>query len=119
MASLSLAALACSETRQPLADGGADGGTSAPTGPQLALGSSHTCAIFGGGAVRCWGDNGSGQLGRPPSFDPLAEYSVDLGTDRRAAGVYAGQLHTCAILAAGAVKCWGDNSFGQLGLGDM
>lgn len=119
MASLSLAVLACSETRQPLADGGAGGDAAVPVGPQLALGSSHTCAIFGGGAVRCWGDNGSGQLGRPPAFDPLAEYSVDLGTDRRATGVYAGQYHTCAILDGGAVRCWGDNTFGQLGLGDM
>jgi len=88
-------------------------------GPSLAAGASYTCAIFGAGAVRCWGDNGNGQLGRPPLGDPLADYSVDLGTDRRATAIYAGGSYTCVILEGGAVKCWGNNDFGQLGLGDM
>ena len=81
--------------------------------------SSGVPALFGNGAVRCWGDNEFGQLGRPAGVDPLATYSVDLGTDRRAIGIYAGQYHTCAILEGGAVKCWGDNTFGQLGVGDL
>lgn len=85
----------------------------------VAAGSKHTCAVFAEGAVRCWGDNSAGQLGRSPGGDPLGDYSVDLGTGHRAAAIYAGQYHTCAILDGGAVKCWGDNGFGQLGLGDM
>lgn len=118
-------AIACSKSA-PSGDGGADadggapdGGDVSPPGPSFAVGARHNCAIFGGGAVRCWGDNSAGQLGRPPSFDPLATYSVDLGVGRRASGVYAGQFHTCATLEDGALKCWGDNSFAQLGLGDL
>jgi alpha-tubulin suppressor-like RCC1 family protein len=94
-----------------------DGGTT-PAGPSLAAGAGHTCAIFAAGAVRCWGDNKLGQLGRAAGNDPLAAYSVDLGRGARAAGVYAGLSDTCVVLDGGAVKCWGDNSLGQLGLGD-
>ncbi|HEX2659424.1 MAG TPA: hypothetical protein VHU40_14170, partial [Polyangia bacterium] len=98
-------------------DGG-DDGVELAEGPVLAAGSEHTCALLDG-AVRCWGDNQVGQLGRSAGVDPLADYTVDLGPRRRAAAIYAGQYHTCAILDAGEVKCWGDNSFGQLGLGDQ
>ena len=29
--------------------------------------------------------------------------------------VSGGRHHTCAVVAGGAVKCWGFNSYGQLG----
>ena len=69
--------------------------------------------------MHCWGSNDNGQLGRSAPSVALADGRVDLGTSRRAVGVFAGLEHTCAVLADGAVKCWGLNSFGQLGVGDM
>ncbi len=33
--------------------------------------------------------------------------------------VAAGQQHSCAVTAERTVKCWGDNTFGQLGTGDF
>jgi hypothetical protein len=36
----------------------------------------------------------------------------------RAIGIAVGRVHVCVILDDHGVKCWGDNSEGQLGLGD-
>ena len=33
------------------------------------------------------------------------------------ASLVAGDLHTCAVLVSGSVKCWGFTYYGQLGLG--
>lgn len=90
---------------------------------RIAAGLSHTCAVIEDGSLYCWGQNGSGQLGlgdRLNRGDSLTSEPVlvDLGRDRQAIGVALGARHSCALLRAGRVKCWGDNQFGQLGLGD-
>jgi alpha-tubulin suppressor-like RCC1 family protein len=90
----------------------------------VVAGGSHTCAILGGGRVKCWGDNGAGQLGlgdtETRGDDPGELRTlpfVDLG-DAPAGALSLGTRHSCALLGNGVVKCWGDNSDGQLGLGD-
>ena len=95
----------------------------------VAAGLHHTCAILGDGALKCWGRNQLGQLGRGSLVDigdsPLEMGDrlppVSLGADRRAVHVALGRAHTCVILDSipGDVKCWGGNSKGQLGLGDI
>ena len=85
----------------------------------------HTCALLDDGAVKCWGDNGEGQLGQGNTRSVGATVgemgssllSIDLGAGRMATAIVAGVSHTCALLDDGAVKCWGDNGEGQLGLG--
>jgi alpha-tubulin suppressor-like RCC1 family protein len=34
-----------------------------------------------------------------------------------AIAIAAGYIHTCVIVTGESVKCWGGNSFGQLGIG--
>ena len=55
--------------------------------------------------------DGSGEMG-----DNLS--AVDLGTGRTATAIGAGAFHTCAILDNASVKCWGENTNGQLGYGN-
>ena len=43
--------------------------------------------------------------------------AVDRGTGRTAISIEAGATFTCAILDSGVLKCWGQNSNGQLGQG--
>ncbi|UQA56276.1 DUF4215 domain-containing protein [Polyangium aurulentum] len=94
---------------------------------QVVAGSDHNCALFEDGRVKCWGKNYSGQLGLGdylPFGDEPGEMGaslpvVDLGAGVIATEISAGSMHSCALLADGAVKCWGQGSSGQLGLGDI
>jgi cysteine-rich repeat protein len=86
----------------------------------MAAGSTHTCALLREGLVRCWGANDFGQLGLGTSADlsaqkPYQNGVVALGAP--AAAIAAGRAHTCALMQDASVRCWGQNDFGQLGLG--
>jgi alpha-tubulin suppressor-like RCC1 family protein len=89
---------------------------------QVAVGAAHTCALLDTGAVRCWGYNWYGQLGYGhwqiigDDETPATAGDVDLGGS--AVGIATGAFHTCALLDTGAVRCWGDNAYGQLGYGN-
>ena len=40
---------------------------------------------------------------------------VDLGADASVTQVAMDETHSCAVLAKGTVRCWGNNEYGQLG----
>ncbi|MBL7663503.1 MAG: hypothetical protein JNM93_00105 [Bacteriovoracaceae bacterium] len=86
----------------------------------IANGGNHSCSILASGDVKCWGANTSGQLGLGHTINvnlPSAAGIVDLG-GVKAVQLTAGLSHTCALLENSQVKCWGSNTFGQLGYGD-
>jgi cysteine-rich repeat protein len=90
---------------------------------QVLAGQVHSCAILRGGDVRCWGLGFTGQLGygNPDSIgDNELPSSVVGNVDVGGAVVQLalGNIHTCALLSDGNVRCWGDPGSGQLGYGE-
>ncbi|MDA8610547.1 putative Ig domain-containing protein, partial [Euryarchaeota archaeon] len=82
----------------------------------LAFGYQHACGLLDTGAVKCWGRNNAGQLGTSGG-DKDTPQTINLGSGRTATSIYAGGHYTCAILDDTSVKCWGQNTDGQLGIG--
>jgi hypothetical protein len=87
-------------------------------GPSLAVGKSHTCALTDAGGVRCWGANGSGQLGDGTATERLSPVQVS-GLTSGAVELVAGGWHTCVLTEDGAVLCWGNNAYDQVSVGSI
>ena len=83
----------------------------------IAAGQSHTCALLVGGAVRCWGSNASGQLGNDTGVDSASPVSPALEPGHKVLALAAGGDVTCAITEDQTLRCWGDNTYGQIGDG--
>ena len=86
----------------------------------IKAGDGNTCAILSDDTLRCWGKNGTGQLGQgdttirrtPPTT------AVDLGAGRTVKMIsLQSDNNTCALLDNNTVKCWGENTSGALGAG--
>jgi alpha-tubulin suppressor-like RCC1 family protein len=75
----------------------------------------HTCALLSTGAVKCWGHNNLGQIGDTTSGTNRTSPVAVSGLSSGVTAISAGDLHTCALLSSGAVKCWGHNNLGQIG----
>lgn len=94
---------------------------------RVIAGGNRTCAILDDASLKCWGSGfkgglGSGSkesLGDDPGEMGDALSVVDLGAGRTATHLAMGGAGSCAILDNADIKCWGDNSSGRLGLGDV
>jgi cysteine-rich repeat protein len=89
----------------------------------IAAGAKHTCAMMVDASVRCWGSNSEGQLGLGHTNnigdDETPNSSAAMvQLEATAVAIAAGGNVTCAILSDGTLRCWGQNDFGQLGLGN-
>ncbi|MBK7859443.1 MAG: hypothetical protein IPJ65_12630 [Archangiaceae bacterium] len=90
--------------------------TSLGTGSTIALSAGGTggCALSLRGEARCWGQNAHGEVGDGTTdARDTPTLVADLGT--AVIDVSFGGSHACALMRGGTVRCWGDNSRGQLG----
>lgn len=100
----------------------------------LYSGHGQNCVIMTDGTAKCWGMNMSGQLGNgnpvayniPQDVIGLTGRIVQMGIgryvtsalDQNSSEVFYGGF-ACALFMNGAIKCWGNNAFGQLGNGTV
>jgi alpha-tubulin suppressor-like RCC1 family protein len=83
---------------------------------KISSSSLRACAITTDGEVKCWGWNG-GWLGTGSTAAQTLTPELVLGLPAGVVDVKLGGSHICAITAAGGVRCWGNNFWGQLGDG--
>jgi alpha-tubulin suppressor-like RCC1 family protein len=81
-------------------------------------GGQFSCALRADGTVRCWGAGSYGQLG-DGTTTMMRTTPVTVGTVAGGVALSAGNYHACVVEASGTVKCWGANSYGQLGDGTL
>ena len=82
----------------------------------IATGNNMTSTLTNGGGVKCWGANFDGQLGDGTTTRRLTPVNVT-GLTSGVQAISAFNETTCALTAAGAVKCWGYNLDGEIGDG--
>lgn len=97
----------------------------------LAVSAYSSCVLFDSGKIRCWGGNHYGALGNESFGDYLSFNVVDLGTAGGNPGtpgtgdpLLATKIYShssrhgfCVEFADLSMKCWGQNNYGQLGIG--
>jgi alpha-tubulin suppressor-like RCC1 family protein len=93
----------------------------AAVGPKASIvaGAEFSCFLSTAGNVSCWGSDVAGQSGNfgAGGVSQFAPVPVDLPAGVFATQITAGRAHACAVTSTGGIKCWGDNSFQQLGNG--
>ncbi len=82
----------------------------------VSMGENYTCALVNDG-VQCWGYNAS-RLGRGVGNTDASVRTPGpvVGLSTEVQSIVTGKWHACAIVNDG-VKCWGNNTYGQLGDG--
>lgn len=88
---------------------------------RVAAGTFFSCALLESGDARCWGTNGSGQVGNGQGPILFGTAQPVVGSDGSplvgVVDIAVGGAHACALLDGGRMVCWGANDRGQIGVG--
>ena len=80
-------------------------------------GGNYTCALTTVGTIYCWGRNEYGQLGNGTTSMSTTPSALGLSAGVPIDSISVGEISACARTSDGAIYCWGNNSYGQLGDG--
>src|SRR5205814_1376766 len=86
-------------------------------------GGGHACALLANGTAKCWGENEFGELGNGRTGPQMCGSFACSTTPVLVSGLTSGSVltagggHSCAVLTNGTARCWGLNTYGQLGNG--
>jgi alpha-tubulin suppressor-like RCC1 family protein len=86
----------------------------------VAAGNAHTVALRNDGTIWTWGNNSNGQLGNGTITQSLVP--LPLENMANIIAIAAGSTHTAALrndIITVSLWMWGNNSNGQLGIGNM
>jgi hypothetical protein len=98
-----------------------DDGSTGPEGIDLlfvalSTGTAHTCGLTTEGRAYCWGSNDASQLGADAVVVPLGGIPVAVDGGLLFASITAGAAHTCGIGSDAALRCWGTDLNGVIGV---
>lgn len=85
----------------------------------IAAGDGQTLAVRNDGTLWAWGLNQYGQVGVGTTNSVLQPVQIGTDANWRTVSEGAGANHSLAIREDGTLWAWGDNRFGQLGLGHI
>ncbi len=86
----------------------------------VAGGDNHSLAAASDGTVFAWGRNYYGELGNASTVDsstPVAVSMTGAMARKSIVAVGGGQYHSRALASDGTAFAWGDNAWGELGIG--
>ena len=84
----------------------------------VSVGPHSTCAAVKNGRVICWGLNISPHSAQSTGFVTMSGLAgVTAVASPGDVEIFGSDVFSCALLSTRAVKCWGDNTRGQLGNG--
>ena len=84
----------------------------------VSAGCGHSLALAADGAVWSWGGGGSGRLGHGDAQTEWQPKKIEAFAGQRVVAVSAGDGHSLARTADGAVFTWGKGEAGCLGHGE-
>ncbi len=86
---------------------------------EIQVGWDFACALIEGGTVKCWGENGLGNIGSGRKAKEGESVLVpEEAKVKEVSKLDAYFKHACGLLTNGTLKCWGYDFFDELGNND-